>query len=231
MTEQSIEFKGTSFTLSVIHIQNDNTLDNLSRFIAEKVSQAPEFFKSAPVVVNVANLSENTDFKYIDRIISENNLNLIGITGCTTSQQKQRVKDAGLSVINNTVQANKLELKSETKTITIERTITKSKVHTGQVRSGQQIYAQDSSLTIIGNVSAGAEVIADGSIHIYGTLRGRAIAGAKGDKTAQIFCSRLEAELLSINGTYILSDALNDEYLHSQARVYCADNNIEITKF
>ena len=83
-----------------------------------------------------------------------------------------------------------------------------SKVHVGPVRSGQQLYAAGTSLVILGSVSPGAEVIADDSIHIYGTLRGRAIAGAKGNTQARIYCQQLQAELLSIAGTFQLSDAL-----------------------
>ena len=76
------------------------------------------------------------------------------------------------------------------------------------VRSGQQVYAKDRDLIILGAVSHGAEVIADGNIHIYGALRGRAIAGAKGNTDAAIFCQRLEAELVSIDGNYWISDSL-----------------------
>ena len=113
----------------------------------------------------------------------------------------------------------------------IEKVVTKSIVHKGQVRSGQQIYAQDASLTIIGSVSAGAEVIADGSIHIYGALRGRAIAGATGDNSAHIFCSKFDPELLSINGTYVLSDAIPEQYINTQTQIACVNNKLEITKF
>ncbi|MGL4717145.1 MAG: septum site-determining protein MinC, partial [Aeromonas sp.] len=83
-----------------------------------------------------------------------------------------------------------------------------SKVHVGPVRSGQQIYAAGTSLVVLGSVSPGAEVLADDSIHIYGTLRGRAIAGARGNSQARIYCQQLQAELLSIAGTFQLSDAL-----------------------
>ena len=237
MADQSIKFKGTSFTLSVIHIENDAAMANLHTFIADKVSQAPAFFKSAPVVVNVANLTEDIDFKTIQYVISENGMNLVGIEGCQTAEQKLTVREAGLSVISNSVKntATKLvpssEIKPEVQTVIVEKSVTKTIVHKGQIRSGQQIYAQDASLTVLGNISAGAEVIADGSIHIYGALRGRAIAGAKGDESAQIFCNKLDPELLSINGTYILSDAVQVEYLNAQAQINCINNKLEITKF
>jgi septum site-determining protein MinC len=76
------------------------------------------------------------------------------------------------------------------------------------VRSGQSVVFREGDVTIIGSVSSGAEIIAGGSIHIYGTLRGRAFAGASGDPGARIFCRSLEAELLAINGLYRVADRL-----------------------
>jgi septum site-determining protein MinC len=74
------------------------------------------------------------------------------------------------------------------------------------IRSGQTIEFPDGDVTVIGSVSSGAEIIAGGSIHVYGTLRGRAIAGTSGDQTARIFCQDLDAELLSIDGCYRVAD-------------------------
>ena len=77
------------------------------------------------------------------------------------------------------------------------------------VRSGQQVYAENRDLTVLSQVGAGAEVIADGNIHIYGVLRGRALAGVKGDVETWIFCQSLEAELISIAGRYRISEQIN----------------------
>jgi septum site-determining protein MinC len=80
------------------------------------------------------------------------------------------------------------------------------------VRSGQQIYAAGGDLVIIAPVSAGAEILADGNIHVYGPLRGRALAGVKGDTSARIFCQSLEAELVSIAGNYKVNEDLQKEH-------------------
>lgn len=77
-----------------------------------------------------------------------------------------------------------------------------AQLHARTVRSGQQIYARDRDLVLTGTVANGAEVIADGSIHIYGTLRGRALAGAQGDEDARIFCTDFRPELVSLAGHY-----------------------------
>lgn len=84
-------------------------------------------------------------------------------------------------------------------------------VQTAPVRSGQQIYAENRDLTVVTAVGAGAEVIADGSIHIYGALRGRALAGAQGNEKARIFCREFHAELVAIAGHYkVLEDIPKD---------------------
>lgn len=82
------------------------------------------------------------------------------------------------------------------------RTATVGMLHEKPVRSGQQIYARGRDLTLTALVGNGAEVIADGSIHIYGALRGRALAGAQGDESARIYCREFHAELVSIAGQY-----------------------------
>ena len=82
---------------------------------------------------------------------------------------------------------------------------------TEPVRSGQRIFADRGELIVVASVGSGAELIAHGSIHIYGPLRGRALAGVNGDKTARIFCQSLEAELVAIAGLYRTSDDLGPE--------------------
>lgn len=85
--------------------------------------------------------------------------------------------------------------------------------HTGSaVRSGQQVYARERDLVVAAAVANGAEVIADGSIHVYGTLRGRAMAGAQGDETARIFCSDFRAELVAIAGHYRVFEDMPKEF-------------------
>ena len=91
------------------------------------------------------------------------------------------------------------------------------------------MYAKDRDLIVIGAVSHGAEVISDGNVHIYGTLRGRAIAGAKGYNEANIFCQKLEAELVSINGSYWISDSLQGEHWGSAVQIQQKNDSLEIS--
>lgn len=85
-------------------------------------------------------------------------------------------------------------------------------IHTRQVRSGQQLYAQQRDLVVTSTVANGAEVIADGSIHVYGNLRGRALAGAQGEEQARIFCTEFRAQLVSIAGRYRVFEEVPEQY-------------------
>jgi septum site-determining protein MinC len=91
------------------------------------------------------------------------------------------------------------------------------------VRGGQVVYAQRGDLVVLAAVNAGAQVIADGHIHIYGPLRGRALAGASGNADARIFCQQLSAELISVAGEYLLADEIPDTLRGRPAQVFQKD--------
>ncbi|PPU78256.1 MULTISPECIES: septum site-determining protein MinC [Xanthomonas] len=96
------------------------------------------------------------------------------------------------------------------------------------VRSGQQLYAEHCDLTVLNTVGAGAEVIADGSIHIYGTLRGRALAGAQGNPDARIFCRDFHAELVAIAGHYKVLDDVPMDLRGKAVQVWLEQDQIKI---
>lgn len=96
------------------------------------------------------------------------------------------------------------------------------------VRAGQVIYAQQSDLVVLAPVNPGAEVIADGNVHIYGILRGRAIAGAQGYAEAQIFCQRLEAELVGVAGSFMMADDIPKNRFGKAVRISSADDQCRV---
>ncbi|HEY9253960.1 MAG TPA: septum site-determining protein MinC [Stenotrophomonas sp.] len=96
------------------------------------------------------------------------------------------------------------------------------------VRSGQQVYADNADLTVLSTVGAGAEVIADGSIHIYGNLRGRALAGAQGNTEARIFCREFNAELVAIAGHYKVLDDIPKELRGKAVQVWLEQDQIKL---
>lgn len=98
------------------------------------------------------------------------------------------------------------------------------------VRSGQSVRFPEGDVTILGSVSSGAEILAGGSIHIYGALRGRALAGAQGFSRARIFCNRLEAELVSIDGFYRTAEDIAPDLRGTAAQVWLDSGRIMIAQ-
>lgn len=103
-----------------------------------------------------------------------------------------------------------------------------ARIITEPVRSGQQIYAEHGDLVVLNTVSPGAEVIADGCVHVYGKLAGRAIAGARGDEGARVFCRKLEAELIAIAGIYAVSEQIKDGPRGASAMAYLEQGRLKI---
>ncbi|HEY2346700.1 MAG TPA: septum site-determining protein MinC [Xanthomonadaceae bacterium] len=101
-------------------------------------------------------------------------------------------------------------------------------VHITPVRSGQQVYAQQRDLTVCAAVGAGAEVIADGSVHIYGPLRGRALAGALGNTNARIFCREFHAELVAVAGNYKVLDEIPASLVGKAVQVWLQNDKLHI---
>lgn len=229
MSEQIFELKGNLFTLSVLHLFSADTA-LLSKQLDEKIAQAPKFFAGAPIVINLSDVQDEAlDFSFLKSMLSGLSLNPVGV--CNGSQeQNESAKGAGLSVLNYSQDVKGATAKQQTNTSIVEKTVhLPAQVIHGTVRSGQQVYAKDRDLIVIGAVSHGAEVISDGNVHIYGTLRGRAIAGAKGYNEANIFCQKLEAELVSINGSYWISDSLQGEHWGSAVQIQQKNDSLEIS--
>ena len=101
---------------------------------------------------------------------------------------------------------------------------------TEPVRSGQQVYAADGDLIVTNTVSAGAEIVADGCVHVYAGLRGRAIAGAKGDTSARIFCRRFEAELVAVAGVYAVAEQMQGDLRGKPVQAYLQDGKLRIER-
>jgi len=101
-------------------------------------------------------------------------------------------------------------------------------MHNAPVRSGQQVYAEARDLTVLATVGAGAEVIADGSIHVYGALRGRALAGAQGNEQARIFCRAFHAELVAVAGHYKVLEEVPKELRGRAVQVWLEQDQLRI---
>ncbi|MDC9620074.1 septum site-determining protein MinC [Xenorhabdus sp. XENO-7] len=223
MSQSPIELKGSNFTLSVVHLHDDQP-EVIQRAMQEKMEQAPEFLKNAPVVINISDLPVDADLLALYRAVESVGLRIVGISGCQDEQQRKIVLKSGLPLLK--------EGKSQTvptqENKPTEPIFKKTRIINTPVRSGQRIYAPNSDLIVTSNVSAGAELIADGNILIYGVLRGRVLAGASGDKESQIFCTHLNAELFSIAGQYWLSENIPENFVGKAAKLRLVNNELTI---
>ncbi|MBV7314419.1 septum site-determining protein MinC [Shewanella sp. NIFS-20-20] len=196
MPTPSLELKGSTFTFSVLYI-NSSDIDQFSTELAAKVAQAPQFFSQAPVVVHLGHeQAQRLDVNRVLQQVAAQGFIVVGITAASNKQTEQ-AKGLGVAVVKIGKEAVCPPPPPRT-----------TKIVKQNVRSGQQIYAKDGDLIVFGAVGNGAEVIADGNIHIYGSLRGKAMAGANGDRHAIILAHDLQAELVSIAGQYWLSENL-----------------------
>ena len=225
MSNTPIELKGSSFTLSVVHL-HDAKPEVIRQALEDKVAQAPAFFRHAPVVVNVSRLEEFTQWRAIQQAIMAAGLRIVGVSGCKNPQFKAAIDQSGLPLLTEgkekVARVQPIEVPPPAEPEPIVSSITKTRMIDTPVRSGQRIYAPNCDLIVTSHVSAGAELIADGNIHVYGMMRGRVLAGASGDREAQVFCTHLAAELVSIAGEYWLSDQIPAEFYGKAARL-CLD--------
>ncbi|HRY15859.1 MAG: septum site-determining protein MinC [Candidatus Competibacteraceae bacterium] len=199
------ELKGSLFTLTVLHLfQLDRAA--IERHLAEKIKQAPSFFNNTPVVIDLEGMTdspEGLDFNGLYELLRAHGMVPVGIRNGTPMQQAA-ARLAGLPALPESRSAN-----NGKKPERAEAALMRSRIVSHPIRSGQQIYAPEGDLIVLGAVSAGAEVIADGNIHVYGALRGRALAGVRGATETRIFCQSLEAELVSIAGRYRISEQID----------------------
>ncbi|MEQ8373013.1 MAG: septum site-determining protein MinC [Roseibium aggregatum] len=161
--------------------------------------------------------------------------NASAVAGNGSETEKPDAKEAGGSARNTTAKSKKTAAEPKTKvskangdsdvepeaweTSPASIASGSSIVITEPVRSGQSILHPEGDVTVIGSVSSGAEIIAGGSIHVYGALRGRALAGVAGKDSARIFCSKLDAELVSINGLYKVADDFDGALRNAPAQI------------
>jgi septum site-determining protein MinC len=193
-----------------------------------QIGRSPQFFANAPVVLDLTEcggFAEAADFAELKRLLRGIELAPVGVQNANPAQQRAAAA-AGLGIFP----ATNAQRRGATAAPPGKQppATTKSLLVTQPVRSGTQLYARGGDLIVLSSVGAGAEIIADGHIHVYGTLRGRAIAGATGDTAARIFVRRLEAELISVAGRYLVSDHIGPEHVGQTAQVMLQDDRLVI---
>ena len=175
--------------------------DWLSR-LDEQTRRAPLFFDERPVILDFSAMPIGTDFPQVLAAMKARDLRIIGIEGA--SAELLGTESWGLPKLLGGKPVGLIEV-PESPEDAVPAPNASLIVH-GPIRSGQSIVSLTGDVTVIGSVSSGAEVIAGGSVHVYGTVRGRVVAGFTGGRGVRIFCTRLEAELLAIDGVYLTAD-------------------------
>ncbi|WP_420793389.1 septum site-determining protein MinC [Pseudomonas rubra] len=217
------QLKGSMLAITVLELARNN-LEGLDRQLAAKVAQAPNFFSNTPLVLALDKLPAGegaVDLPGLMRVCRHHGLRTLAI-------RASRIEDIAAAIAIDLpvlppsgARERALEPEPEVKkpepapapVVAPEPAIRPTKIITTPVRGGQQIYAQGGDLVVVSSVSPGAELLADGNIHVYGAMRGRALAGIKGNTRARIFCQQLTAEMVSIAGQYKVSEDLRRDPL------------------
>ncbi|MCG7393090.1 septum site-determining protein MinC [Microvirga sp. ACRRW] len=213
----ALRFRGRSFLALVLapEVPLRDWLEDLDA-VSER---SPGFFSGRPIIADVSNLKPSkSELKFLLAAFKMRNIRIVGLEGAAPENVEPDMppqitggKPAGEIDIHegseNAAAAATPAAHSpaDDKTLMIE----------GSVRSGQSILHPEGDVTVLGSVASGAEIVAGGSIHVYGALRGRAIAGCTGNSRARIFCRKFEAELIAIDGLYKTADDLGSKF-HGQ---------------
>lgn len=241
LTRKPIEVK-ISTVVAVAVILHESSLSTLEAALKEMTGGTPDFFDDELAMIDVEPIAEHTiDWAALVSLLKANGLHAVAVRNAREAEHEQ-LRTLGLSI--DLVSKAKPELPTETSVPAaapapvatpapapqvIHEHIPAMIVDT-PVRAGQRIYARGCDLIITAAVNNGAEVIADGSIHIYAPLRGRALAGARGNTNARIFATAMEAELVSIAGIYRTFDAGFPSLAPNQpVQVKLKGDSIEVT--
>ena len=167
------------------------------------LARSPGFFAGKPVVLDLSavDLSE-TAIAHLVTSLEQRNVRVLGIEGVDAARLTASMPPlltGGRSCVLMQNELKKPETKPKPTSLLLEN----------PVRSGQSIVFTEGDVTVLGSVGSGAEIVAGGSIHIYGTLRGRAMAGVNGNSAARIYCQKIEAELLAIDGYYQTAEEID----------------------
>lgn len=263
-----VELKGGMYAFISLKLYVSD-LDVIDKHVADKVQQAPSFFKGTPVVVDFTPLEEQLDgeldldpAKLFERIRAHN---LLPIVASVTDKSSALAQSIGLPLIersaktlattsttdssdhqsgvgmasaragtdNPATTAIKTESEAELSAAApaaqeVQVVIRAPLLIDKPVRTGQQLYARDTDLIVMGSIAPGAEVIADNNIHVYGPLRGRALCGVSGNTNTRIFCKSLEAELVSVAGNYRVLEEIPEDLRGKPAQVWLDGEKLNI---
>lgn len=235
---EAFKLKMRSLTLPILQIL-DSQLEVIEEQLEDVKIKTPNLFQCSPMVLDLESISTDlASLQVIDLIKLCEMLRLygiipVGIQGANAFYEDEAQK-AGMPIFSiPRHESHYKSMPTESPVISSresERPVISNgaKLITKPIRSGQQVYAEGADLIILASVSQGAELLADGHIHVYGTLRGRALAGIQGNREARIFCHNLEADLVSIAGYYMISEVIDRHRKIGAQQIYLEDEKLHI---
>ncbi|BBP45371.1 putative septum site-determining protein MinC [Thiosulfatimonas sediminis] len=230
MPEKTIELKGSVLSLTVLQLYSAD-IHQTKASLAAKIEQAPSFFVGIPIIIEPKiELNDPTYLALLVEYLHQLQMIPIGLRSQDAMVQAQAAY-AGLAIFpedtrrptNATenaapraaIQENKPAQEAEPNyapVVVDEVGLKTALIIERSIRSGQQIFAKDRDLIVLGSVNPGSEVIADGNITVFGKLQGKAIAGASGSIEAKIFVKEMDPELVCVAGIYQLADDIKGQY-------------------
>lgn len=231
----AVEIKGGSVTLPIVRLLSSDAAAVAAQ-LAQRIEQSPEFFRSAPVVIDVSALTDKSevDLALLLEQLRRFEMIAVGLRGGDAALRKAAASLQLALLADTPVPGGRVTplgpATHGSTSVPEPRLSSRSLLVTQPVRSGQRVYAKGTDLIVLASVGHGAEIMADGHIHIYGTLRGRALAGARGDTECRIFCRDLQAELVSIAGNYRVNEDLDESVRGCSVQIYMQDTALIVEK-
>jgi len=186
------------------------------------LARSPGFFEGKPVVLDLSAVDlSQTAIAHLVSSLDQRNIRILGIEGVEASHLTSSMPPlltGGRHCILAQNEPKKPQAKPKPTSLLLE----------SPVRSGQSIVFTEGDVTVLGSVGSGAEIVAGGSIHIYGTLRGRAMAGVNGNSAARIYCQKIEAELLAIDGYYQTAEEIDATLRNRPAQAWLEGDIMKI---
>jgi septum site-determining protein MinC len=220
-TRQLIRLRGRSYVAFVF-----SPVVPIVEWLAEidaTLERSPGYFVGKPVVLDLAAVDlSGAAISHLVLSLEKRNIRILGIEGVESARLTSSMPPlltGGRHCAIQQVEPEKPEIKPPSTSLLLDI----------PVRSGQSIVFPDGDVTVLGSVASGAEIVAGGSIHVYGTLRGRAMAGVSGNSSARIYCQKIEAELLAIDGYYRTAEELDEGLRNRPAQAWLEGDIMRIT--
>ena len=211
-TKKAVDIKGNMYTLMSL-LLHEKDIETIGNDLAERVQQAPAFFKNTPVIVDFSPVEIDVayDFNKLFKVIRQQQLLPVAVRGIG-DDLREKMQAAGVPIVELASSAaveDKQDAPDQPSDTdgdgdNVAKPRSLARIVDQPVRSGQQCVSKHGDLILLSPISPSAELIANGNIHVYGTLRGRALCGVHGDTSARIFCTSLEAELVSVAGLSLI---------------------------